>query len=256
MSLLPAQYRFCNRKYVWRRCSLSQIKLLRRAMQAPPQMLWKHQPKLALVTSVLIIGRRNGQLFPLPSTSSVGARFCCLHPKVVSSFLFCRHWVDTLLALLGSSWDRSRALAYSILARFPRPLTGYEGLDGATCLAAQGLRLSNSGRQRESDRGALVLRLVFGSYARGLGLRVPLLATEVGNMCRQRGGTDGLTSGGAEGGDAAAGFLEELCGVLTHRCFVLEVTGFRRADTLASVKNCFFCVDSTPICESQPCPTR
>eukprot|EP00903_Cladosiphon_okamuranus_P018216 g16755.t1 len=137
--------------------------------------------------------------------------------KVVSSSLFCRHWVDTLLALLGSSWDRSRGLAYSILTRFPRPLTGYEGLDGAACLATQGLHLSNSGRQRESDRGALVLRLVFGCYARGLGLRVPLLTTEVRAMHRARGGADGLACGGTEGGDASAGFLEELCGVLTHR---------------------------------------
>lgn len=137
--------------------------------------------------------------------------------QVVSSSIFRRHWVDTLLALLGSSWDRSRALAYSILARFPRPLAGYEGLDGATCLAAQGLRLSSSGRQRESDRGALVLRLVFGSYARGLGLRLPLLATEVGDMDSAREGAYGLSSGEAEGGDASASFLEELCGVLTHR---------------------------------------
>lgn len=146
------------------------------------------------------------------------ACFCCLPAhQVVSSSLFCRHWVDTLLALLGSSWDRSRALAYSILARFPRPLAGYKGLDGATCLAAQGLRLSSSGRQRESDRGALVLRLVFGSYARGLGLHVPLVATEVGDMGGVRGGTAVLARAGAEGGDSSASFLEELCGVLTHR---------------------------------------
>eukprot|EP00752_Nemacystus_decipiens_P004263 g3894.t1 len=148
--------------------------------------------------------------------------------KVVSSSLFCRHWVDTLLARLGSSWDRSRALAYSILARFPRPLAGYEGLDGATCLAARGLRLSGSGRQRESDRGALVLRLVFGSYARGLGLRVPLVATEAGDTGSARGGADGLSNDGADGDDAAAGYLEELCSVLTHRVDAMQ----RSFDTL------------------------
>lgn len=138
--------------------------------------------------------------------------------------------MDTLLALLGSSWDRSRSLAYSVLARFPRPLAGYDGLDGAVSLAGQGLRLSSSGRQRESDRGALVLRLVFGSYARGLGYRVPLLATEVGGSV-SLGSTAEFGSGDAAGAgtgavaaavvgvenDPSAHFLEQLCVVLSYR---------------------------------------
>ncbi|CAM9102187.1 unnamed protein product, partial [Hapterophycus canaliculatus] len=149
---------------------------------------------------------------------------------VVSSSLFCRHWVDTLLALLGSSWDRSRSLAYSTLARFPRPLAGYDGLAGATRLSAQGLRSSGSGRQRESDRGALILRLVFGSYTRGLGVRVPLMATEVVAAGRSGVDADSCADFGSEGAgrscdedvalegeDAAACFLEELCGVLSLR---------------------------------------
>ncbi|CAM9221310.1 unnamed protein product [Ectocarpus fasciculatus] len=152
--------------------------------------------------------------------------------KVASSSLFCRHWVDTLLSLLGSSWDRSRALAYSILARFPRPLAGYEGVGGAARLAEQGLRLSGSGRQRESDQGALILRLVFVSYARGLRLRVPLVSTEVaggGTMGGDVADVEDLGRGGAaasdgvgiavedDDGDATAIFLEDLCGVLSHR---------------------------------------
>ncbi|CAN0161291.1 unnamed protein product [Ectocarpus sp. 6 AP-2014] len=152
--------------------------------------------------------------------------------KVASSSLFCWHWVDTLLALLGSSWDRSRALAYSILARFPRPLAGYEGLGGATRLAEQGLRLSGSGRQRESDQGALILRLVFVLYARGLRLRVPLLGTEVaggGAVGGDVADVNKLGRGGAvasdgvgvavedDDGDDTAIFLEGLCGVLSHR---------------------------------------
>ncbi|CAM9242712.1 unnamed protein product [Ectocarpus sp. 4 AP-2014] len=152
--------------------------------------------------------------------------------KVASSSLFCRHWVDTLLALLGSSWDRSRALAYAILARFSRPLAGYEGLGGATRLAEQGLRLSGSGRQRESDQGALILRLVFVSYAQGLRLRVPLLGTEVAGGgavgediadVNELGRGDAVASDGVgvaledDDGDATAIFLEGLCGVLSHR---------------------------------------
>lgn len=143
--------------------------------------------------------------------------------------------MDTLLSLLGSSWDRSRALAYSILARFPRPLAGYEGVGGAARLAEQGLRLSGSGRQRESDQGALILRLVFVSYARGLGLRVPLLGTEVAGGGTMGGdvayvedlGRRGVAASDGVGiavedddGDATAIFLEDLCGVLSHRCLV------------------------------------
>lgn len=146
--------------------------------------------------------------------------------------------MDTLLALLGSSWDRTRSLAYSVLARFPCPLAGYEGTEGAKRLAAEGLRLSGSGRQQESDRGALILRLVFVSHARGLGLDVPLFAAEIGD--RGRGGdSDGGSeskggqglegvdmthmthcyTGGQEeaGADAAVCFLEGLRAVLSHR---------------------------------------
>lgn len=140
--------------------------------------------------------------------------------------------MDTLLALLGSSWDRTRSLAYSVLARFPRPLAGYEGVEGATRLAAEGLRLSGSGRQQESDRGALILRLVFVSHARGLGLDVPLFAAEIGDSAGD--GRGGVGKGGETlrgvnvrdgdagveeqgGGDAAVRFLEGLRAVLSHR---------------------------------------
>lgn len=141
--------------------------------------------------------------------------------QVLTPSLFCRNWVDTLLVLLGSSWDRSRSLAYAIIARFPRPLAGYEGLDGAAALAAEGLRLTGSGRQRESDKGALILRLVFVSYARSLGLGVPLIVPGVGaadgkEAAGGRSKGEGNTSEGGEG-DAAARFLEELCAVVSCR---------------------------------------
>lgn len=144
--------------------------------------------------------------------------------------------MDTLLGLLGSSWDRTRSLAYSTLSRFPCPLAGYEGTEGAKRLAVEGLRLSGSGRQQESDRGALILRLVFVSHARGLGLDVPLFAAEIGDRggcgdggseskegqgLRRVGMTDTShrhTGGQEEGGaDSAVCFLEGLRAVLSHR---------------------------------------
>lgn len=162
---------------------------------------------------------------------------CCTALQVASSSLFCRRWVDTLLALLGSSWDRTRSLAYAILSRFPRPLAGYEGHKGAAKLSSIGLRLAGSGRQRESDKGALILRLVFVSYAMGLGLRVPLLAYEyqLGNGsgedvdCESAAGKDFVAVKRSSDGedemvkrDVTACFLEGLCDVLKHRwCIVI-----------------------------------
>ena len=173
----------------------------------------------------------------------------CSFLQVVSSSIFRRCWVDTLLALLGSSWDRTRSLAYAVLSRFPCPLAGYEGVEGAKRLAAEGLRLSGSGRQQESDRGALILRLVFISHAQGLGLDVPLFAAEVGDRGRDgdvgsedKGGeglggvmSDRDARGQEEGGaDAAVRFLEGLRAVLSHRLglglFCCLVDFFRFSD--------------------------
>lgn len=80
--------------------------------------------------------------------------------------------------LLGSGWERTRTLSYSLLARFPQPLPGYPGTEGAKELAKEGLRLTGSARQKESDQGALVLRLVFTAYALGLRLNATTFMSE------------------------------------------------------------------------------
>lgn len=142
---------------------------------------------------------------------------------MVAFSLFCRRWVDTLLNFLGSSWERTRCLSYAILSRFPRPLPGYDSLGGATHLASEGLRLAGSGRQRESDRGALILRLVFGVYARDLGLNVPLVALDAGQWSQAEScGISGITRSATRGGgavdcDATVRFLVELCVVMSLR---------------------------------------
>lgn len=141
--------------------------------------------------------------------------------KVVSSALFCQRWADTLLSQLGSSWDRTRSLSYSILARFPRPLAGYDGIDGAIRLSEEGLHLSGSGRQRESERGALILRLVHISHASGLGLNVPLLLSEL-KQSGGRGADDGEGDVELVEGDPSERFLKDLCSVLTHRLDRME----------------------------------
>ncbi|KAG5181989.1 hypothetical protein JKP88DRAFT_245913 [Tribonema minus] len=94
-----------------------------------------------------------------------------------------------LLNLSISSWDRSRRLAHVLLGHFPPPLAlpassggggggGGGGVANGLRLARWGLLMTRSPRQRESDAGALILRLLLRSYACGRGWLVPLAAVE------------------------------------------------------------------------------
>lgn len=128
--------------------------------------------------------------------------------------MFCRCWVDTLVTLLSSSWDRTRLLSYSILVRFPVPFPGFPGIEGATRLSREGLRLAGSARQRESDRGALILRLVSVAYVRGLKMKVPLV---IGDDGREYKNAADVQKDEEEHEDAMVVYLEELCAVLSRR---------------------------------------
>jgi hypothetical protein len=77
--------------------------------------------------------------------------------------------VKGLLNLVISSWDRARKLAAELLQKFPFPLPGFHTPESVTMLLRWGTRLSGSSRQRESDAGALLLRIVFSVYSLGLG---------------------------------------------------------------------------------------
>ncbi|EQC31824.1 hypothetical protein SDRG_10612 [Saprolegnia diclina VS20] len=65
-----------------------------------------------------------------------------------------------LFNALISSWDKVRALAYSILETFPSPLPGYDDAVNLQSLYRWALTLASSPRQRETDAGALFLRLL------------------------------------------------------------------------------------------------
>lgn len=103
-------------------------------------------------------------------------------------------------------------------------------MNGATRLASEGLRLAGSGRQRESDRGALILRLVFGVYARDLSLNVPLVALEAGQWSHAESSEiGGITQsanrgGGAVDRDATVRFLVELCAIMSLRWQAVDVS--------------------------------
>ncbi|OIW12445.1 hypothetical protein TanjilG_04194 [Lupinus angustifolius] len=74
---------------------------------------------------------------------------------------------DSTLLLVGSivdSWDRLRESSFRILLHFPTPLPGISGEDMLKKVIAWAMKLVCSPRVRESDAGALTLRLIFRKY--------------------------------------------------------------------------------------------
>ncbi|RDX62283.1 Thyroid adenoma-associated protein-like protein, partial [Mucuna pruriens] len=79
---------------------------------------------------------------------------------------------DSTLLLVGSivdSWDRLRESSFHILLHFPSPLPGVSNEDTLKNLIASSMKLVCSPRVRESDAGALSLRLIFKKYVLELG---------------------------------------------------------------------------------------
>lgn len=79
---------------------------------------------------------------------------------------------DSTLLLVGSivdSWDRLRENSFHILLHFPSPLPGISNEDTLKKLIASSVQLVCSPRVRESDAGALSLRLIFKKYVLELG---------------------------------------------------------------------------------------
>ncbi|XP_072971475.1 uncharacterized protein [Typha angustifolia] len=79
---------------------------------------------------------------------------------------------DSTLSLVGSiidSWDRLRENSFRILLCFPTPLPGISSYGSINDLIRWAKDLVLSPRVRESDAGALTLRLVFKKYVVDLG---------------------------------------------------------------------------------------
>ncbi|CAI0388533.1 unnamed protein product [Linum tenue] len=102
-----------------------------------------------------------------PSQDDSGS---CLHPysnSITSP--------DSTLLLVGSvidSWDRLRESSFRILLHFPTPLPGVESAEMVKKVIIWAQRLVCSPRVRESDAGALTLRLIFQKYVTELGWTV------------------------------------------------------------------------------------
>ncbi|GJP51778.1 hypothetical protein CLOM_g10920 [Closterium sp. NIES-68] len=82
-----------------------------------------------------------------------------------------------LLAAAVDSWDRLREAALTTLLKYPAPLPGLEREGEVAGVVQWACGLVMSPRVRESDAGALVLKLVFKKYVLGLGWRVRVFPT-------------------------------------------------------------------------------
>lgn len=93
---------------------------------------------------------------------------------------------DSTLLLVGSivdSWDRLRENSFRILLHFPTPFTGISSENMVQIIIPWAKQLVCSPRVRESDAGALTLRLIFRKYVLDLGWIVKV-STNV--VCCQR----------------------------------------------------------------------
>ena len=82
---------------------------------------------------------------------------------------------EATLVVVGAivdSWDKLRESAFRILVRYPTPLPGLESTTSIEQILHWAKGLVSSPRVRESDAGALVLRLIFRKYVLDLGWTV------------------------------------------------------------------------------------
>ncbi|UIZ24514.1 hypothetical protein KXD40_008461 [Peronospora effusa] len=77
------------------------------------------------------------------------------------SLLLTRQMTTTLFNMLISAWDSVRSLAFTILDLYPNELPGYSTRKELRTLVDWAVGLSGSPRQRESDAGAMFIRLLF-----------------------------------------------------------------------------------------------
>lgn len=91
----------------------------------------------------------------------------------ISSFLTVSV-THSMLNAFVSSWDKSRRLASELLPLFPHPLPGYSSNESVASLSHWAVRLASSPRQRESDAGALMVKVIFSVYALREGWRLQL----------------------------------------------------------------------------------
>ncbi|KAI9993022.1 hypothetical protein PInf_015077 [Phytophthora infestans] len=120
---------------------------------------FKHWVELFVVSSV----------YPgaLPQRLTLGLEVLLLYVQLFGlesespSLLRTGQMVTTLLNMLISAWDSIRSLAFTVLDLYPDELPGYSTPEELRTLVDWAVGLCGSPRQRESDAGAMFIRLLF-----------------------------------------------------------------------------------------------
>lgn len=89
---------------------------------------------------------------------------------------------DTLVLLnnVTNSWDRVRTMSFDTLQKYPVPLPGIASLAAVRKLVLWGLKVASSPRNRDTEAGSLIVRVVFRKYVVEAGWFIDLQeATEV-----------------------------------------------------------------------------
>ena len=110
-----------------------------------------------------------------PSTSTIDAH---LWFDVILRPLLTPSAVSTLMASIGRAWQTVRWLSYFVLlSSYPAPLPGFASFPAVHSLLSWALTLSGSPRSRDSEAGALALKLLFKRYVQQLHWAIPIHLT-------------------------------------------------------------------------------
>ncbi|KAL4155608.1 hypothetical protein PRNP1_007716 [Phytophthora ramorum] len=142
--------------------------------------------------------------------------------KAPRSLLLTGQMVTTLLNMLISAWDSIRSLTFTILDLYPDELPGYSTREELRTLVDWAVGLCGSPRQRESDAGAMFIRLLFQKCS---------VAIQRYDLSFQR--TSELPSDDAEDitANADVAFVLQLAQVILSRIGALSPAEIRRGES-------------------------
>ncbi|KAL5582318.1 hypothetical protein UlMin_014760 [Ulmus minor] len=139
-----------------------------------------------MATELILIMLNVWSILPIQESHGSVSLESCLYPYNKGITL-----PESTLLLVGSvvdSWDRLRESSFRILLHFPTPLPGISDDNMVQNVITWAKKLVCSPRVRESDAGALTLRLIFRKYVLDLGW---IVKTSVNAVCSQPHTADG-----------------------------------------------------------------
>ncbi|KAG7396793.1 hypothetical protein PHYBOEH_001711 [Phytophthora boehmeriae] len=140
------------------------------------------------------------------------------------SLLLTGQMATTLLNMLISAWDSIRSLAFTILDLYPDELPGYSTREELRTLIDWAVGLCGSPRQRESDAGAMFVRLLFQKCS-GAIQRYGLTFQSTSQLINDN------TNAELSGENADVAFVGQLTRVIVSRIQALSPAEIRKGES-------------------------